>query len=265
MNADSIYRYNEDDVCAQLFGTNDEAHPGVRAIQAKGPFFVGARSKRFPMLFPGIGIVILFRKRPAYYSKDETGIQSSVFKSGMFPIVPTNICRNLPSNTSMACSSSPRSEKKSGDYTNDATLQGYESLINRYYPTESTALSMFKSRMWYAGPREALFDSIVRKNFGCTHFIIGRDHASVGDYYDDFESQELLETVDDIGIEPIYYHYAFYCEICDEIVSEKICPHDNDYHLEPSGTKLRETLSAGQRPAEELMRPEVAESVLALG
>jgi sulfate adenylyltransferase len=126
------------------------------------------------------------------------------------------------------------------------------------------ALSMFKSRMWYAGPREAVFDSIVRKNFGCTHFIIGRDHAGVGNYYGDFEAQELFDAVGDIGIEPLYYHYAFYCTVCDGIVSEKICPHDGEYHMEPSGTKLRGMLGNGENPPAELMRPEVAETVLRL-
>jgi sulfate adenylyltransferase len=123
---------------------------------------------------------------------------------------------------------------------------------------------MFKSRMWYAGPREAVFDSIVRKNYGCTHFIIGRDHAGVGDYYGDFEAQELFSTLADIGITPLYYHYAFYCTNCDGIVSEKICPHDSTHHMEPSGTKLRELLSDEETPPAELMRPEVAETVLTL-
>jgi sulfate adenylyltransferase len=125
-------------------------------------------------------------------------------------------------------------------------------------------LSMFKSRMWYAGPREAVFDAIVRKNHGCTHFIVGRDHAGVGDYYGDFEAQRLFDTVGEVGIEPIYYHYAFYCKVCDGVVSEKICPHGENDHIEPSGTKLRKMLSAGERPPEELMRPEVFEMILTL-
>ncbi len=154
--------------------------------------------------------------------------------------------------------------KKPGDYTSTAILEGYKSLIENYYPLKSTALSIFKSRMMYAGPREAVFDSIVGKNYGCTHFIIGRDHAGVGNYYGDFEAQELFDVMENVGIKPLYYHYAFYCTKCDEIVSEKICPHDSSHQMEPSGTKLRKTLSEGGRPPSELMRPEVVETVLSI-
>jgi sulfate adenylyltransferase len=125
-------------------------------------------------------------------------------------------------------------------------------------------LSVFKSRMMYAGPREAVFDALVRKNHGCTHFIVGRDHAGVGDYYGDFEAQQLFQALGDVGVEPLYYHYAFYCRRCDGIVSEKVCPHDSDHHVEPSGTELRKTLADGKRPPPELMRPEVANTVLTL-
>jgi sulfate adenylyltransferase len=155
-------------------------------------------------------------------------------------------------------------EKKHGDYTNNAILEGYKSLINNYYPSELAVLSMFKSRMMYAGPREAIFDSIVRKNHGCTHFIIGRDHAGVGNYYGDFEAQQLFDAIGNVGIEPLYYHYAFYCTKCDEIVSEKICPHDSGHHIEPSGTKLRGMISEREKPPSELMRPEVAETILSI-
>lgn len=154
--------------------------------------------------------------------------------------------------------------KKPGDYSNNAILEGYKSLIEKYYCSDSVALSIFKSRMMYAGPREAVFDSIVRKNYGCTHFIIGRDHAGVGDYYGDFEAQRLFDKIGDVGIEPLYYHYAFYCTVCDSVVSEKVCPHNSKHHIEPSGTKIRKMLSDGEQPPPELMRPEVAETVLHL-
>lgn len=155
-------------------------------------------------------------------------------------------------------------KKKPGDYTNNAIIGGYESLIQNYYPTNLVVLSTFKSRMMYAGPREAVFDSIVRKNHGCTHFIIGRDHAGVGNYYADFEAQQLFDVIGNVGIKPLYYHYAFYCTKCDGIVSEKICPHDSDHHIEPSGTELRRTLSNRELPPSELMRPEVAKTVLSI-
>ena len=266
MNVESVYRYNEEETCQNLFGTTDEEHPGVRTLQSKEPFFVGGPIKAFADVIPRNGSHDL--------SPKETRV---LFKNLGWDTVVGFQTRNVPHRAHEYLQKSalehvdglliqPKiGEKKPGDYRNDAIIEGYESLIKSYYPTESVALAMFKSRMWYAGPREAVFDSIVRKNYGCTHFIIGRDHAGVGNYYGDFEAQELFDAMGNIGIEPLYYHYAFYCWKCDGIVSEKICPHGSDQHLEPSGTKLRGMLSDGESPPSELMRPEVTETVLNLG
>lgn len=266
LDADSVYRYNEDEVCTQLFGTTDADHPGVRTVRSKAPFFVGGSIKAFPDA--------ISRKD----NHDITPKESRVlFKKHGWETVVGFQTRNVPHRAHEYLQKSalehvdglfiqPKiGEKKPADYTNDAILEGYQTLIDNYYPSELAVLSMFKSRMWYAGPREAVFDSIVRKNYGCTHFIIGRDHAGVGNYYGDFEAQELFAAMGDIGIKPFYYHYAFFCTVCDGIVSEKICPHDSSHHMEPSGTKLRELLSGGEKPPAELMRPEVAETVLTLG
>ena len=265
MNVDSVDRYNEEETCQNLFGTTDEDHPGVRMLQSKNPFFVGGPIKAFADAIPRNG------------SHDLSPKESRVlFKNLGWNTVVGFQTRNVPHRAHEYLQKSalehvdglliqPKiGEKKPGDYQNDAILEGYEALIENYYPTKSVALSMFKSRMWYAGPREAVFDSIVRKNYGCTHFIIGRDHAGVGNYYGDFEAQELFDAMGNIGIEPLYYHYAFYCRKCDGIVSEKICPHGAGQHLEPSGTKLRGMLSDNESPPSELMRPEVTETVLAL-
>lgn len=265
MDVDSVYRYNETETCQELFGTTDESHPGVRMLQSKDPFFIGGSIKAFSDA--------ISRNGARDVSPKETRV---LFKKKDWDTVVGFQTRNVPHRAHEYLQKSalehvdgiliqPKiGEKKPGDYTNNAILEGYESLIENYYPTERVVLSMFKSRMWYAGPREAVFDAIVRKNYGCTHFVIGRDHAGVGNYYGDFEAQRLFDAIGDVGIEPLYYHYAFYCTICDGIVSEKICPHDNEHHFEPSGTKLRETLSNGEKPRPELMRPEVAETVLAL-
>ena len=265
LDVDSVYRYNEDEVCTQLFGTTDSEHPGVRTVRSKEPFFVGGSIKVFPDA--------ISRKDTHDLTPKETRV---LFKKHDWDTVVGFQTRNVPHRAHEYLQKSalehvdglliqPKiGEKKYGDYTNNAILEGYQTLIDNYYPTELAVLAMFKSRMWYAGPREAVFDSIVRKNYGCTHFIIGRDHAGVGNYYGDFEAQELFSAMGDIGITPFYYHYAFYCTICDGIVSEKICPHDGSHHMEPSGTKLREQLSGGEKPPAELMRPEVAETVLTL-
>jgi sulfate adenylyltransferase len=263
IDADSIYRYNQTKTCQKLFGTVESDHPGVRTIENKEPFFLGGPIKAFSDAIPRNG------------SHDLTAKETRVLfnKRGWDTVVGFQT-RNVPHRAHEYLQKSalehvdgiliqPKiGEKKPGDYTNDAILQGYESLIENYYPNNSVVLSIFKSRMMYAGPREAVFDAIVRKNFGCTHFIIGRDHAGVGNYYGDFEAQQLLNDIGNMKIELLYYHYAFYCEKCDGVVSEKICPHDSDYHIEPSGTKLRDTLSTGQQPSPKVMRSEVAETVL---
>jgi sulfate adenylyltransferase len=265
MNIDSIYRYNFEKTCQKLFGTTDREHPGVRTIQAKDPFFIGGSIKAFSDAVPRNGNHDLFPK--------ETRV---LFKKHGWESVVGFQTRNVPHRAHEYLQKSalehvdglliqPKiGNKKPGDYSNNAILEGYKSLIKKYYCSDSVALSIFKSRMMYAGPREAVFDSIVRKNYGCTHFIIGRDHAGVGDYYGDFEAQRLFDKIGDVGIEPLYYHYAFYCTVCDSVVSEKVCPHNSKHHIEPSGTKIRKMLSDGEQPPPELMRPEVAETVLHL-
>jgi sulfate adenylyltransferase len=263
MDVDSVYRYNDKETCEQLFSTPDSDHPGVRAIQSREPFFVGGPIKAFSD--------VISRQDTHDITPKETRV---LFKKHGWETVVGFQTRNVPHRAHEYLQKSalehvdglliqPKiGEKKVGDYTNDAILAGYRTLINNYHPTELAVLSMFKSRMWYAGPREAVFDSIVRKNYGCTHFIIGRDHAGVGNYYGDFEAQQLFDGIGNIGIKPLYYHYAFYCTVCDGIVSEKICPHKSKHRLQPSGTRLRKRLSDGEKPPSELMRPEVAETVL---
>lgn len=265
LDVDEVYRYNVEETCQNLFGTTETDHPGVRLIRNKDPFFVGGPIKAFEDALPRNGGFDL--------SPKETRV---LFKHRGWDTVVGFQTRNAPHRAHEYLQKSalehvdalfvqPKiGEKKPGDYTNDAIIKGYESLVDGYYPTDSVQLAMFKSRMWYAGPREAVFDAIVRKNYGCTHFIIGRDHAGVGNYYGDFEAQELFAKMGNVGIGPLYYHYAFYCSVCDGIVSEKICPHDPSDRLEPSGTELRETLSGDELPPPELMRPEVAETILSL-
>lgn len=141
-------------------------------------------------------------------------------------------------------------------------IDAYKTLIKEYYPDKCTSLTVFPSKMNYAGPREAVFDSIIRKNQECTHFIVGRDHAGVGDYYDGYASHRIFDKIDDIGIEPMFYNYSFYCERCDGMTSEKLCPHARDDQIHPSGTEIRKLLEAGTIPSEKMIRPEVAQSVV---
>lgn len=258
-----IYRYNGEESAKKIFGTSDRDHPGVEMFLDKDPFFVGGKIKAFNdademdqnhflkpiesrVLFnhKGWDTVVGFQTRNVPHRAHEYLQKSALEQTDGLFIQPKI------------------GEKKEGDYANEAILSAYDTLVEDYYPEDTVVLAMFSSRMWYAGPREAVFDSIIRKNYGCTHFIIGRDHAGVGDYYGDFASQDIFGQVGEMGIEPLYYHYAFFCRECDSVVSEKICPHGSEVRVEPSGTKLRSMLRDGEIPDEKLMRPEVAEKVL---
>lgn len=263
LDVDEIYRYNSDDAVENIFGTTDASHPGVKMFRNKDPFFVGGDIKAFHDAD---------RMEQDHFLKP---VESRVlFNHKNWETVVGFQTRNVPHRAHEYLQKSaleqtdglfiqPKvGQKKNGDYANKAILSAYDTLVENYYPENSVVLSMFSSRMWYAGPREAVFDSIVRKNYGCTHFIIGRDHAGVGDYYDDFASQNIFDRIGEIGINPLYYHYAFFCRRCDGVVSEKICPHQSSERVEPSGTKLRGMLGDNDLPDEKLMRPEVAEKIL---
>lgn len=157
--------------------------------------------------------------------------------------------------------------KKKGDFTERAVMNSYKCMIEKYYPEQRVHLSGLKTYMRYAGPREAIFHAIIRRNLGCTHFIIGRDHAGVGDFYGIYEAHDLaIKIIDeyDLGINLLLLNEPFFCEICDQIVSSKHCGHDKTYKISVSGTKMRETLRKNKRPDSRFMRPEVIDILLSL-
>jgi sulfate adenylyltransferase len=123
-------------------------------------------------------------------------------------------------------------------------------------------MAILQMEMRYAGPREAIFHAIVRKNFGCTHIIIGRDHAGVGSYYHPYAAQDIFEEFPDLGIAPLFFRSFYYCRKCQSVVNEKTCPHLPSEHIQFSGTKIRDMLVKGEIPPPELMRPEVAQVIM---
>ncbi len=152
--------------------------------------------------------------------------------------------------------------KKKGDYKDEVIIEAYKALIANYFPKNVVVLAGLRMNMHYAGPREAVHHAIVRKNFGATHFIVGRDHAGVGDYYGPYEAWDLFNEFPDLGITPLFIREAFYCKKCGGMATEKTCPHPPEYRIKISGTRIREMLRRGERPPEYMMRPEVAEVVL---
>ncbi|MFC1918754.1 sulfate adenylyltransferase [Chloroflexota bacterium] len=158
--------------------------------------------------------------------------------------------------------------KKDGDFSDEAIIRSYEVLIDNYYPKDRVYLQGLRSSMRYAGPREAVFHALIRRNLGCTHFIVGRDHAGVGNYYGRYEAQELCRSISskaDLGIEFMLLQEPYFCEKCNQVVSEKHCGHSDDYRTDISGTEIRRMLSANQLPGERFLRKEVADVLLGMG
>jgi sulfate adenylyltransferase len=157
--------------------------------------------------------------------------------------------------------------KKVGDFSEQAVVDGYQAMIKEYYVNLNVYFDELKTPMRYAGPREAIFHAIIRKNLGCTHFIIGRDHAGVGDYYGKYEAQELARDIikeNDLGIELLLLSEPFYCHRCEQIVSDKTCQHEEKFIEKISGTKIRAMLAQNKRPSELYMRKEIADAIIKL-
>jgi sulfate adenylyltransferase len=153
-------------------------------------------------------------------------------------------------------------KKKPGDFKDEVILSAYETLIDNYYPKGRVVFATLHTEMRYAGPKEAIHHAIMRKNFGCTHFIVGRDHAGVGTYYHPFAAHEIFKNYPDLGIQPVFFPAFYYCKKCLSYANERNCPHGPEVRDELSGTKMRKMVSSGEIPPEHLMRPEIAKLIV---
>ncbi len=266
MQVEDIYTWDFEEYANNVYGTTDEKHPGVQKLKASGEYFVGGSIN-----FLGSPI----SNFPAYYlTPRETRV---LFKEKKWDTVVGFQTRNVSHLGHEYVQKSAQSivdglfinpvigKKKAGDFTDQVILDSYKVLIDEYYVKERTVMSILQTEMRYAGPKEAIFHAIVRKNFGCSHFIIGRDHAGVGNYYHPFAAQKIFEFFPDLGITPIFFMSFFFCKKCNSIANDKTCPHPQSDHIDFAGKIIREKLVNHQTPPESMMRKEVAEEILKHG
>jgi sulfate adenylyltransferase len=261
LDIEDIYDHDKRQEAQAVYRTTEEKHPGVAQLNALGELYLG-------------GTVWLVEKRPSPFPAhhNEPRATRARFREKGWRRVAAFQTRN-PIHRAHEYLTKCALEIADGllihplvGYTKDddipapVRMRCYEALLSSYYPTERVLLSTLPAAMRYAGPKEAIFHAIMRKNYGCTHFIVGRDHAGVGQYYGSYDAQREFDRYrpEEIGITPLRFENSFWCKRCEGMASEKSCPHGEADRVILSGTKVRELLRAGQEPPQEFSRPEVA-------
>ena len=263
LNIDEIYTFDKKRLAQEVYRTQDMNHPGVANVYNMKEHLLGGKitllesktreydeynltpkETRFLFKEKGWRDIVAFQTRnPPHIGHEYVQKTALTFVDGLFinPII---------------------GKKKSGDFRDDVILASYDALMKYYYLKDRAVMSILRTSMKYAGPREAIHHAIMRKNYGCTHFIVGRDHAGVGNYYGPYDAHDIFSEFPDLQIIPLFFRSFSRCLKCGSVVNDKICPHDPKDHINFSGKKIREILREGKIPPEDMMRKEVAEAIL---
>jgi len=267
MTVEEKYGYDKRREAQLVFRTQDEAHPGVAKIFAQKDVLLGGPVTVFsegpyPRLY-GSTYGRPAETRAIFEEKGWTTVAAFQTRN---PIHRSHeYCTKIALETSDGILIHPLVGKlKTGDIPADIRMQCYDILLENYYPKDRVVLKVYPMEMRYGGPREAVLHAIFRQNYGCSHLIIGRDHAGVGSYYGPFDAQKIFESIgpEELHIKPLNIDWTFWCFKCDGMASMKTCPHGKEDRVLISGTKLREMLSRGETPPKEFSRPEVSQILL---
>jgi sulfate adenylyltransferase len=267
MTVTSKYRPDQDKEAQHVFRTSDETHPGVATMRSEGPVYLGGEVTLVDEIPHDDFLDHRLKPAQTRTAFDERGWETIVAFQTRNPIhraheyitkVALELVDGLLIHPLVGGT-------KADDIPADVRMKCYLTLLEHYYPESRTMLSTFPAAMRYAGPMEAIMHAIARQNYGCTHFIVGRDHAGVGNYYGTYDAQKMFDEFrgDELAIVPLRFDNAFFCQRTNQMATEKTSPSTPEERLSLSGTKLRAMLLAGEIPPEYVTRPEVAKVLMA--
>jgi len=264
LHVEETFSFDKEKMVLGVYGTVDTKHPGVEKTNAMKEILVSGRIDLIQR--PEETEIRKFRMTPSQTRKvfEDAGWKTIVaFQTRNPPHVAHEMLQKTAITTRDGVFVNPLvGRKKSGDFVDQVIVKCYETLIKHYYPQNRCKLATLHTEMKYAGPKEAIHHAIMRQNYGCTHIIIGRDHAGVGNYYDPFAAHKIFDYYPDLEITPVFFPAFFYCKKCLTYTNQKACPHDVELREQISGTKLRKMIQEGKTPSEFILRPEVSKIIL---